>query len=406
LTSIGNIWGTRSLILTTIVLCCAGRPVTWAAEPPGQAELDRALQTVLQAQPGATNSAAVAAAWQVVASSGFDQLPAIFAAMDRADPLAANWLSTAIDRVVAARTQAGHTLSANMLQQAVLDTDHALVTRRLALELLGNVEPQRVAELQAQLLHDPEEMLRRPAVQALIDRAEQLAQQDAAPQEQLAVWRQALSGARDPGQVRIVAREMEKLGQPVDLGKRFGFLRNWQVIGPFDNTDKEGFDAVYPPESLTLENYDGPEGIYSEKTWPGKDGPVSWQSWQAPADSGNVDLNKVLGKQKEVVGYGAAVFVSKRAMDVQLRLRIQNAFKIWLNGQLLMAQPVCHTGNAFDQYRLETRLREGENLILVKSCQIKPPRVMEFYDTWHFGVRLCDSTGLGLIVADRKPPSQ
>ena len=27
-----------------------------------------------------------------------------------------------------------------------------------------------------------------------------------------------------------------------------GFITNWEVIGPFDNTDREGFGKIYSPE--------------------------------------------------------------------------------------------------------------------------------------------------------------
>src|SRR5262245_42474579 len=45
----------------------------------------------------------------------------------------------------------------------------------------------------------------------------------------------------------------------------------WYVIGPFDNTDNQGFGTVYPPE----------KEIDLKKTYKGKDGQeVGWQEFK------------------------------------------------------------------------------------------------------------------------------
>ncbi|NIP97372.1 MAG: hypothetical protein GWO24_29625, partial [Akkermansiaceae bacterium] len=69
-------------------------------------------------------------------------------------------------------------------------------------------------------------------------------------------------------QIQEIAKELSgKLGQEVDLPRHFGFLTHWQVIGPFDNSERKGFDTVFPPE----------EEINLKAAYPGKDGTeVKW----------------------------------------------------------------------------------------------------------------------------------
>ncbi len=144
-------------------------------------------------------------------------------------------------------------------------------------------------------------------------------------------------------------RELKKLDHEVDLGAQFGYLIDWYIIGPFDNTDGKGFDTPQAPESLTLEQY---RQIVAGTAGPlqGRAGPVRWKQVQAKPENGDVNLNEGIEKLRSVLAYGATVFASERAQQVDVRLRIQNSFKIWLNGQLLTSQPVGHTGNSFDQY--------------------------------------------------------
>ena len=175
---------------------------------------------------------------------------------------------------------------------------------------------------------------------------------------------------------------------------------DWYIVGPFDNTGGEQFETAYPPESLSLQAY---EDIVSGDvgTMDGKSGKIAWKKVQAKATNGDVALNDEIQKLRDVLGYGATVFVSDGPQQVDVRLRLQNSFKIWLNGKLLLAQPVGHTGNSFDQYKVRADLQPGKNLLVVKSCQVNLSGATEFYDNWHFCVRVCDSTGAAILSSDR-----
>ncbi len=392
------VWGLACLagVLGCVIPC--------AAERPNDEALDQALVTLLSATPGELTHQ-LAVAWKVVAAADYSQLPQIFQAADKANPLSANWLSMALDRIVQRGDAAGRRLPVDLLKTVAVDPSHALLARKMALDLLARADGALVESLQASLINDPEAELRRPALERAIEEATKSAESDLPTAERVAAWRRLLEAARDEDQVVRIAGQLKTLGHDVDLASQFGYLIDWYVIGPFDNRDGQGYNFASPPEELTLDGYENLIAGASLGEIPGKSGPVSWKKVQAVRDNGDVSLNEAIEKLRDVVAYGATVFVSERAQQVDVRLRIQNSFKIWLNGQLLMEQPVGHTGNSFDQYKVRANLQPGKNLFVVKSCQADLRGATEFYDNWHFCVRVCDATGAAILSADQSRPT-
>ena len=201
--------------------------------------------------------------------------------------------------------------------------------------------------------------------------------------------------ALDVGQVKAIAKQLRGLGREVDLPRRFGFLMRWQVIGPFDNTGREGFDKPYPPE----------EAVDLAETYGAKgDQKVQWQQLATSDEFGMVDLNKPFGMLKEVVGYAFTNFESDADRSVELRLGCQNAWKVWVNGKLLFAREEYHRGARIDQYRIPAQLRAGNNTILIKLCQNE--QTEEWTVPWQFQMRVCDSAGTAILAENRQATPQ
>lgn len=353
------------------------------------ADLDSALAALRAVGPNAAGHAAAAAAWKTAAQADASRLPKLLAALDRANPLAANWILTAIDAVVESKTA----LPAKELEKFLLDRSHDSKARRLAYELLASVDPTAGDRLVPSMLNDPSLEMRRDAVARLIDAAD--AKQKAGQTEDAANgYQKALTAARDRDQVHALAAKLKKLGQKVDLVRHYGFIPTWQIIGPFDNTDQQkGYDTAYAPEKKV--DFSAP--------CQGKHGSVSWKSFTTSHELGDVNFNTALAEEKSAIVYAAAEFTSKTRQEAQLRLTTFNACKLWLNGRLIDQHFVYHGGSQMDQYISTGTLEPGKNLILVKICQNNQPQ--EWAREWGFHLRVCDQNGTAILSADRPESS-
>jgi len=339
------------------------------------------LDTLAHVGPEGAGNDAASAAWKDVVKSGPAELPALLAATGRGSAVADNWLRIAGDAIVDHALRAKQPLPLAEMERFLRDTSHAAAARVLAFDLIAQADAKLADTIEPALANDPVQELRRGAVQRLIDAAKTKSGGEAK-----AAFQQALAFVRDEDQTNFVAGELKKLGAPVDLAKHFGFLMQWKVIGPFDNTERKGFDTVYPPErELKLDaEYDG------------KGAKVKWQPFTSEHEYGKVDFNKPLGMQKETTAYAVTTFDSPIERDAELRLGCKNAWKVWLNGQLIFGRDEYHRGQQMDQYKLKVRLKKGANTVLVKACQNEQKE--QWTVEWEFQLRVCDSTGTALLA--------
>ncbi|HEV3137780.1 MAG TPA: hypothetical protein VGZ26_07740, partial [Pirellulales bacterium] len=219
--------------------------MTWAQSD----SLAPLLKTIRDVGPEGKGNLAAARAWsELAARSDVDQLPMILGAIDGANPLAANWLRSAVDAVAERRVHSGGKLPIAELEEFLHERQHDARARRLAYEWIARNDPTAVERLIPQMLDDPSLELRRDAVARVLLAAEKAS---AAQDTDLALstYRQALDAARDLDQVKLVTEALKKLGHPVDLAHHYGFLLDWKLLGPFDNHQGKGFDVAFPPEA-------------------------------------------------------------------------------------------------------------------------------------------------------------
>jgi hypothetical protein len=345
---------------------------------PSPKELADQIKKVGREGEGNANAAA---AWKQLVACGPDAQPHILAAMDDADPVACNWLRTAVDAIGEKALRDKAPLRVKDLEAFVADVKHAAAPRRLAYEWLARADKTAPERLLPGMLKDPSPELRRDAVAAVVKQADDLLaknDKDAAK----AAYQKALTGACDEDQVEAIAAQLEKLGAPVDLAAHYGFLREWRLAAPFDNGGDAGFKAVYPPE----------KGVDLSASYKGKnDAKVAWAEHVCKDAYGVVDLNKVLGKEKGAVAYAFAVVDSPAERPVQVRVGSTNAVKIFLNGKELFAVDEYHHGMRIDQYAGAGVLKAGRNEVLIKVCQNEQSE--NWAQNWMFQARLSDATG-------------
>ncbi len=343
-------------------------------------EISPALAAIRAVGPeGEGHREAIEAAGQLQKLDASHLVP-VLAAMDDANPLALNWIRGVAETLVQNSEQAEKELPLDELEQFLANTERHPRARRFAYELIRQRDPSAEERLTPTWVDDPSLELRRDAVNWLVDRADE-ARKAGRQDEFTQLLQKAFQASRDIDQVRSLTQRLRDAELEVDPADHLGLIRTWNLIGPFDNTDKEGFDAVYPPENE----------IQLNQRYAGKTDEVAWQQHTTTDDYGLVDLNEALGKAMGAVAYAHIEFHADAPSDVELRLGSINANKVWLNGELLVSNHVYHAGAFLDQYIGQGRLKPGKNSILVKIAQNEQTEA--WAQDWSFQLRVCDAIG-------------
>jgi len=369
--------------------------VALLASPARSDDLDQLIATVKAVGPRGAGHADAATALTKLEQTPADGLVRILGAFDDATPLAANWLRGAFEAAAARALKSPQGLPLSDLEAFVADRAHSSIARRCAYEWLAQGDPTAPDRIIPGSLDDPSAEMRRDAVARLLAEAQQ-AEEAGLAAEALTLYQQALTGASDGDQVETLAQALAKLEQPVDLVRHFAIVTEWQVIGPFDNHELVGFAAVYPPETE----------IKLDAEYEGTTGPVTWTPLAAEAqpdvtdvnEVGKFDLAKLTAPHKGAVTYATTEFVSEQDQPVEFRLATPNAWKLWVNGELVFGQEEYHRGMMFDQYAARGTLKKGRNRILLKICQNE--QTQDWAQDWAFQFRVCDLAGKGVVSAD------
>jgi hypothetical protein len=347
------------------------------------ADTGSSIEKILSVDSEGTGNDEASKAWQTLSGGDGESIIEILTALDKANSISANWLRSAVDAI--AQKQKDQ-LPLAQLHTFLADQKHNPRARRLAYELIRQANPQQADKLIAGMLNDPSVELRRDAVQRVLNQAKE--------KNSTELYQKALDSARDLDQINQAKDALVEAGKEVDLPRHFGFLMHWKVIGPFDNTGREGFNTVYPPE----------EEIDFSKSYPGKSGTVQWTDHQTADIYGMVDINEPYGHLKEVVAYAHHTYNSSECRPAEIRLGCKNAWKIWHNGKLVFERDEYHRGMRIDQYTLPIDLIKGSNTFLIKLCQNEQKE--SWTDQWQFQLRICDSTGTAILADNRLPTPQ
>ena len=343
------------------------------------------MKLMMIGREGAGNEEA-SEAWKRVVAYGPKALPLLLSQTGRGGPVADNWLRLACDTITDAALRGKQPVPIAEIEAFLKDTRNPASARQLAFDLIGKADAVLADKIEPGLVNDPVQELRRGGVQRLIDQAKK----QATPTGRMSakeIFLQALDAVRDEDQTNEIAGELKKLGTAVDLPKHFGFLMKWNVIGPFDNTERKGFAEVFAPE----------REVKLDAEYDGKSGRVKWKPFESKDDRGKLDFNKPLGSLKEVTAYAVTAFDSPTERDAELRLGCKNGWKVWLNGVLLFNRDEYHRGAQMDQYKMRCHLKKGANTILVKCCQNE--QTEQWTVEWEFQLRVCDSTGSAILAA-------
>jgi hypothetical protein len=135
------------------------------------------------------------------------------------------------------------------------------------------------------------------------------------------------------------------------------YVREWMLIGPWDNTNNTGLREIYPPE----------QEIAFDKKYQGKAGEVAWKKVKVGPD-GVVNLLQHMSPGDNVVGYGYFCVTSPADVTTDMYVGSDDGVRVWINGKLVHDHRVDR-GLQPDQDVASVTLKKGRNAVLIKVDQ-------------------------------------
>ncbi len=166
----------------------------------------------------------------------------------------------------------------------------------------------------------------------------------------------------------LVAYARLRRGDDKDAARRIqalGYVDQWLVLGPFDNTGKSGFDEPQGPEPELAEPIAWGVG------YAGKDGrQVRWRVVPPAFPFGWVDGGSLLRPRQQMCAFFAS-YVSqpelKQRRPISLWVGARGAVRVFWNG-VERGADASYRGHDFDRRALTAWLEPGDNRVTLKVC--------------------------------------
>lgn len=340
-----------------------------------QTPTDTALKAITSVGKEGNGNKAAGEAVKAIVAVGADALEPTLKAFANANPAAKNWLRMTAAQIV---DQHAASIKTDSLIAFINDTTNDTGARTAAFDIVAKLKPDSAAALKQNFLNDPSIDLRRMTIDELLKKTLD-------DKELESVFK----NVRDKDQAEKIAKMLEERKLPADLTSHFGFLTNWQIVGPFDSTAGAGFAKSFPPES----QFD------AAATFEGKSGKaMKWKTTSTVAKYGIVDLNSDIGKHMDAVAYATSTFTIDKETPCEIRVGSKNAVIIFLNGEKLFERETYHHGYSMDQHNAVGKLKAGENRVVLKIVQNNQKE--SWAQEWAFNLRICDSTGGKLPITN------
>ncbi len=178
---------------------------------------------------------------------------------------------------------------------------------------------------------------------------------------------EASKDRRAIGHFRIGAGRGEELARQLNPPR----FAKWQVIGPFKSEGlKSGLDKVYAPE----------KEIDLEKAFPGVREEIRWKERGDLADGKtHLFVNELHGVHGVFYLYRTIQLAGPA--KVELSLRADDLFKLWVNEQLVLERDDAEQDKGVSS-KVTVDLKQGENRILVKVVNHQGAKYFAFNKTF------------------------
>jgi HEAT repeat protein len=192
----------------------------------------------------------------------------------------------------------------------------------------------------------------------------------------------------EPGAVQQIVDYANRTGQQDTWKSRLGFIRHWQLVGPFPFVSAEGFQTHIgaPAVDLAAEYPPAQEGTP----------PLKWQPFEAGDLAAMVPLSGLIGMIDHASAYAYANIRVEADTDAMLCLGSDDGVRAWLNGEQVHENNVDR-GAAVDSDRVPVKLKAGDNALLLQISQNG--------GGWIFLGRLTQADGKPLVFSDAPAPA-
>lgn len=156
-------------------------------------------------------------------------------------------------------------------------------------------------------------------------------------------------------------------GEAVPSARAEASGSSWLIAGPFGFPESTGLEDELDRDYLAVGG--GPGEGAAAPLRIGKDKETLWvEAAKTPQGYGGVDFIAELGQVTRAVAYAYREIASSGERRMALKLGSDDGVKIWVNGELVLANHVRRSLTA-DEDSVAIQLREGRNRILVKVAQ-------------------------------------
>ena len=152
-------------------------------------------------------------------------------------------------------------------------------------------------------------------------------------------------------------------------------LRDWQVVGVFENISASGFDKEYEPIS-NPKSASGFKNKYGAM--------VNWMKLPPNRNDQWIDFSYLYGIRNTIC-FAQTFIKSPDDRELQLRIGVSGSLKAWVNDNLVFSETE-ERNNGEDSYTIKVRLKKGYNRILLQIGTSEDDRS-------NFMVRLTDEKG-------------
>ncbi|MSP23764.1 MAG: DUF3857 domain-containing protein [Myxococcales bacterium] len=185
----------------------------------------------------------------------------------------------------------------------------------------------------------------------------------------------------------LAAYARRRRGDLDGAARRFdelGFVRDWLVVGPFENENQTGLATPFDPE-LELA-----EPIVLDRAYEGKDHPTGWRRSPDVHRYGWLDLGALIRPNRDVCAYATTFVASDRDTVATLWAGAAGAFEVFFDGAKVVSDPSYRELDA-DRHAVTVTLEKGAfHRVTVKVCSDESPAAV--------ALRIGDAEGAPLAV--------